>query len=187
MKVLALLLLLVAPFLVSSATHTFLSGGRYNANVLSKEAGRGIQSTVVQIRGGVLGSGKARALLKSINKKSVPSAPAAKKTNKKAAPSAPAAKKINKESAPAAKKTNKKAAPSEAAKKTNKESAPSAPAAKKTNKKAAPSEPAAKETNKKSAPSAPAAKNKFSIDFRERKTQVGLLASIMFCIPILTS
>jgi hypothetical protein len=104
MKVLALLLLLLSPLLVSSASHTFLprkaeSGRRYNANVL--------QSTVVQIRGGGLGGGKAKAPSKS--------------------------------------------------------------------------------TNKKSTPSAPVAKKKFTIDFREKKTQIGLLASVMFCIPILTA
>jgi hypothetical protein len=101
MKVLALLLLLLSPLLVSSATHTFLprkaeSGRRYDANVL--------QSTVVQIRGGGLGGGKAPS----------------------------------------------------------------------------------RSTKKKSAPSAPVAKKKFPIDFRERKVQIGLLASILFCIPILT-
>ena len=28
-------------------------------------------------------------------------------------------------------------------------------------------------------------KKKFPVDFRERKVQVGLLASILFCIPVL--
>jgi hypothetical protein len=153
MKVLALLLLLVAPLLVASTTHTFLSGRRYNANVFSREAGRCIHSKVVQIRGGGLGGWKAKAPAKKTNKKAAPSGPAAKKTNKKSAPSALAAK-----------KTNKKAEPSgPAAKKTSKEEAPSAPVA------------------------TPVAKKKFSIDFRERKVQIGLLASCMFCYPILTS
>jgi hypothetical protein len=107
MKVLALLFLLLAPLLVSSTAYTSLYGRRYNANVLSREVDSGIQSTVVQIRGGGLGGGKAKAPSKS--------------------------------------------------------------------------------TNKKSAPSAPAAKKKFSIDFRERKVQIGLLASLLFCYPILTS
>jgi hypothetical protein len=110
MKVLALLFLLLAPLLVSSASRTFLprkaEGVRkYNANVLSREAGGDIRSTVVQIRGGGLGGGKAKA------------------------------------------------------------KAPS------------------RSTNKKSAP---VAKKKFPIDFRERKVQIGFLASVLFCIPILT-
>jgi hypothetical protein len=113
MKVLALLFLLLAPLLVSSTTYTFLSGRRYNANVLSREADRGIQSTVVQIRGGGIFGRNAKAKTKAPSKS----------TNKKSAPSAPAAKK----------------------------------------------------------------KKKFSIDFRERKVQIGLLASLLFCYPILTS
>jgi hypothetical protein len=164
MKVLALLLLLLSPLLVASATHPFLSGRRYNANVLSREAGRGIQSTVVQIRGGVLGIGKAKA----------PS----KRTKKKAAPSARVAKKAIKKSAPAAKKIIKKAAPS-------------APAAKKKvsidfrERKVQIGE--RKVQIGKAAPSAQVAKKKFPIDFRERKVQIGLLASCLFCYPILTA
>jgi hypothetical protein len=170
MKVLALLLLVLSPLLVSSTTHTFLSGRKYNANVLSREAARGIQSTVVQIRGGGLGGWMAKApATKKTNKKAAPSASAAKKTNKKAAPSAPAAKITKRKSAPAAKKFSI-ALDFRERKKINKKAAPSAPAA-----------PAATPAAKL------VAKKKFSIDFRERKVQIGLLASLMFCYPIVTA